>query len=172
MQGKTERCNRTIIAPLWHYVNEHQSKRDEFILPLTYPYNLQPYRSTDITDFALVLSPEASRALSSNSLDVADTSGRNVPASILKLDVLYWVRTMSTQVPNSTRVVQTIYKLYFDRRVQSTLSQQANGLEQVYFLDPRLRPTSRLSNESDQLANGNSYKFVLKKRGPYMFFSS
>jgi len=34
--GQTERYNKTIIARLRHYVDEHQSDWDEFVQPLTY----------------------------------------------------------------------------------------------------------------------------------------
>ena len=54
--GQVERYNRTILAMLRNYVNEHQNDWDRYATALTYSYNCLVQRSTNTTPFNLVLS--------------------------------------------------------------------------------------------------------------------
>ena len=54
--GQVERYNRTILAMLRNYVNEHQNDWDRYATDLTYAYNCHIHRSMDTTPFNLVLS--------------------------------------------------------------------------------------------------------------------
>ena len=54
--GQVERYNRTILAMLRNYVNEHQDDWDRYATALTYSYNNHVHRSTGRTPFSLVLS--------------------------------------------------------------------------------------------------------------------
>ena len=53
--GQVERFNRTIIASLRHYVNDHPKDWDLFTDALTYAYNTQRHKSTKHAPFELVL---------------------------------------------------------------------------------------------------------------------
>ena len=54
--GQVERYNRTILAMLRNYVNEHQNDWDHYAGALTYAYNSHVHRTTGTTPFSLVLS--------------------------------------------------------------------------------------------------------------------
>ena len=54
--GQVEHYNRTILAMLRNYVNEHQDNWDRYTTALTYAYNNHVHRSTGTTPFSLVLS--------------------------------------------------------------------------------------------------------------------
>jgi len=54
--GQVERYNRTVLAMLRNYVNEHQSDWDRYAYALTYAYNCHVHSSTGTTPFDLVLS--------------------------------------------------------------------------------------------------------------------
>ena len=61
--GQVERYNRTILAVIQNYVNEHQNDWTRYATALTYSYNCHVHRSTNNTPFNLVLSrspPEVS----------------------------------------------------------------------------------------------------------------
>lgn len=53
--GQSERYNRTIVAMLRNYDNEHQSDWDTYAGALTYAYNCHVHRSTRTTPFDFVL---------------------------------------------------------------------------------------------------------------------
>lgn len=50
-----ERYNRTIVKQLRHYVKDDARMWDELLPILTYAYNTQPYRSTGIAPFEMVI---------------------------------------------------------------------------------------------------------------------
>lgn len=55
--GQAEKCKKTtIIAWLWHYVDEHQREWDIFMQPLTSDYNAQGLKSTSLSPSIHVLS--------------------------------------------------------------------------------------------------------------------
>ena len=54
--GQVERYNRTLVAMLRNYVNDHQNDWDQYAEALTYAYNNHVHRSTGTTPFELVLS--------------------------------------------------------------------------------------------------------------------
>jgi len=103
----------------------------------------------------------------SSSSALAGTSSDKVPASVMKRQVLERLRTMCDKVDKNARVAQTRYKRYFDHKVHTTPSYNVNEYVYVDLADPRLRPASRRTNESEQLANANRYKLMFKKTGPY-----
>lgn len=55
--GQVKRNNKTILTRLRHHVADHQRDWDLFVQPLSYVYNTQLHRSTNTTEFSLVLSP-------------------------------------------------------------------------------------------------------------------
>ena len=54
--GQVEHYNRTILAMIRNYVNEHQNDWDRYATALTYAYNCHVHRLTDTNPFNLVLS--------------------------------------------------------------------------------------------------------------------
>ena len=53
--GQIERFNRTLVQRHRHYLEEHQRDWDDYVQPLTFAYNTQVHRLTEITPFELVL---------------------------------------------------------------------------------------------------------------------
>lgn len=54
--GQKERYNKTMAARLRHYVAGNQRDWDKYLQPLTYAYNIQVHRSTNMAPCGLVLS--------------------------------------------------------------------------------------------------------------------
>ena len=54
--GQTESFNRTTLSPLRHYVADNQQDWDQYINALTFAYNTQAHRSTNLPPYKLVLS--------------------------------------------------------------------------------------------------------------------
>lgn len=54
--GQVKRYNRTLVARLCHYIDEHQQVLDVFVQPLTYLYSTQAHWTNGITPFRLRLS--------------------------------------------------------------------------------------------------------------------
>ena len=54
--GQIERFNRNIFSALSHYVAENQQYWDQYINALTFAYNMQADRSTNLPPYELVLS--------------------------------------------------------------------------------------------------------------------
>lgn len=53
--GQAELFNSTFISRLRHYVSEYQTDWDPYLLPLTYAYDVQVYRSIKVSLFCLAL---------------------------------------------------------------------------------------------------------------------
>lgn len=54
-QGQVERFNRTIVAQLRTYVEDHQDHWDELVSVLTVAYNTRPQQSTGVAPFEFVI---------------------------------------------------------------------------------------------------------------------
>lgn len=63
-QGQVERYNRTIVAQLRIYVEDHQDRWDELVSVLTVAYNTRPQQSTGVAPFEFV-TPERVRTFAS-----------------------------------------------------------------------------------------------------------
>ena len=68
MNGQVELCNRTILAMLRNYVNEHQDDGDRYATALTYADNNHVHRSAGTTPFPLVLLRQPSEFLLHHSI--------------------------------------------------------------------------------------------------------
>lgn len=55
INGLTERYNQTIATSLGHYVAEHQADWNKFVQPVTYAYNNQVHRYTEVRTFRITL---------------------------------------------------------------------------------------------------------------------
>jgi len=66
-QGQVERYNRTIVAQLKAYVEDHQDTWDELVSVLNLAYNSRPQQSTGVAPLELVV-PERVRTLALESL--------------------------------------------------------------------------------------------------------
>ena len=127
--GQVERYNRTILAMLRNYVNEHQNDWDEFATVLTYAYNNHVHRSTGTTPFDLVLSrPPPAFSLYHNSRGNRKPTGEQREHYVEQLD--------ATLAKAYDRLIKTQrrYKRDFDKRVR-TANRNIRPGEYVY-LDP------------------------------------
>ena len=127
--GQVERYNRTILAMLRNYVNEHQDDWDRCATALTYAYNNHVHRSTGTTPFSLVLSrpsPEFSLHHSIRSRARPTQDQRNDYVKRLDDSIQHaYTRLLATQAR---------YKRDFDKRIR-TIRQRIKRGDYVY-LDP------------------------------------
>lgn len=71
--GKVERFNKTLVARLRHYIEEHRRSWDVFIQPLKYGYSAQVQRTAKTSDFSLVLSRTSPGATARSSMKNLET---------------------------------------------------------------------------------------------------
>ena len=127
--GQVERYNRTILAMLRNYVNEHQNDWDRYATALTYAYNKHVHRSTGTTPFSLVLSrppPEFSLHHTVRSRTRPTQEQRNE-----------YVRRLDDTIEHAyTRLVatQARYKRDFDKSIRK-IKQRIRTGDYVY-IDP------------------------------------
>ena len=126
--GQTERYNRTIVAMLQNYVNEHQNDWDVYVGALTYAYNCHVHRSTRTTPFDLVLTrppPEFSLHHSARRRSTPDANARDDFRQRLDLSI--------QKAYKSLQRTQARYKRDFDKRVRRVKSRIRAG--DFIFLD-------------------------------------
>lgn len=124
-----ERYNRTILAMLRSYVNEHQDDWDDYAQALSYAYNSHVHRSTGTTPFDLVLSrPPPDFALHH------DVSREAPPGMHRKDDFVARLQSSMRKARASLLRTQSRYKRDFDRRVRKVRKTIRAG--DYVFLDP------------------------------------
>ena len=127
--GQFERYNRTILAMLRDYINEHQDDWDKYATSLTYAYSNQFHRSTGTTPFSLIFSsppPEFSWHHSIRSRPWPTQEQRNDYVKPLDDAIQHaFTRPLATQAR---------YKRYFDKRIR-TIRQRIKRGDYVY-VDP------------------------------------
>ena len=130
--GQVERYNRTILAMLRNYVNEHQDDWDEYVTALTYAYNTSVHRSTGTTPFDLVLShPPARFTLH---YDVGEP--RYDPNSKKsREDYIRRLEMAILKARDRLKKTQLRYKQDFDKRIRVSNRNILAG--QYIYLDPR-----------------------------------
>ena len=127
--GQVERYNRTILAMLRNYVNEHQDDWDRYATALTYAYKNQVHRSTVTTPFYLVLSrplPEFSLHHSIRSCARPTQEQRN--------DYVRRFDDSIQHVYTKLLATQAQYKRDFDKRIRR-IRQRIKPGDYVY-MDP------------------------------------
>ena len=157
--GQVERYNRTILAMLLNYVNEHQDDWDQHVTPLTYAYNTSVHRTTGTTPFALVLSnPPASFTLHH---DLGETQ----PKLVGKARDEY-VRRLERAILSARsrlRKTQLRYKRDLDRRIRVANRHITPG--QFVYLDPR--DGEKVHGKLGPIAEG-PYRVLLNDRRTFV----
>ena len=127
--GQVERYNRTVLAMLRNYVNDHRDDWDRYISGVTYAYNNTVHRTTKTTPFELVLSrPPPTFTLSHD----GDSPRRTSAAT--KRDFLRRLEESITKANDSLRKTQERYKRDFDKRVRRANRKLRTG--DYVYLDP------------------------------------
>ena len=111
--GQTKMYNRTIIAILRNYVNEHQNDWDVYAAALNYAYSCQVHRSTRTTLFDLVLTrppPEFSLHHSARRHSTPDATTRDYFKQRFDLSI--------QRAYKSLQRTQARYKQDCDKRVR------------------------------------------------------
>ena len=125
--GQAERYNRTLLAALRNYVDEHQSDWDQYAAPLTYAYNCHVHRSTKTTPFDLVLSRPPPPFTLDQTADSAPNNRRFTKNEFLRrLDAS--LATARTQLAKT----QQRYKDDFDKPVRRT-NRKLRSVDFVYL---------------------------------------
>ena len=149
--GQVERYNRTIVAMLRNYVNEHQNDWDEFASVLTYAYNNHVHRSTGTTPFDLVLSrPPPAFSLYHNERGVRKPSEEQRD---------YYIEQLEATVQKAyDRLLKTQqrYKRDFDKRVRSENRNIHTG--DYVYLDPTDGTTKGMKLANHALAPTESLR--------------
>ena len=112
--GQVERFNRTLTSALQKYVGEHPKDWDLFSEAVTYAYNTQVHRTTNIAPFELVLAQApGSLALQAEPKLEEFSSSR---AYYLKWQS--WLESLMRSADKSLRKEQGRYKRNFDVRLR------------------------------------------------------
>ena len=128
--GQAERYNRTLLASLRNYVDDHQSDWDQYAGPLTYAYNCHVHRSTRTIPFDLVLSRPPPPFTLDQSDSSAPRSNRFSKNAFLKrLEAS--IDSARTQLAKT----QQRYKDDFDKRIRRTNRKLRPG--DFVYLNPR-----------------------------------
>jgi len=117
-QGQVQRYNRTIVAQLKAYVEDHQDTWDELVSVLTWAYNSRPQQSTGVAPLEFVV-PERVRTLALERLP-KDPYAEIVPrtAREAREQQRGHLRNLITQVRAALATAQRRYKRNFDKRVR------------------------------------------------------
>ena len=120
--GQVERYNRTVLAMLRNYINEHRNDWDQFVSGLVYAYNMTVHRTTKTTPFELVLSrPPPPFTLQS------DSAGPRKASRDAKADFIRRIENAIANAGENLRRVQERYKADFDSRVRRVNAKIAPG---------------------------------------------
>ena len=127
--GRVERYNRTILAMIRNYVNEHQDDWDRYATALTYAYNNHVHRPTGTTPFSLVLSRPRRSSHCTIRYDHAHFQRKNN-------ETITFGRIDDSIQHAYSRLLatQARYKLDFDKRIR-TIRQRIKPGDYVY-MDP------------------------------------
>ena len=123
--GQVERFNRTILAALRHYIDDHPKDWDLFTDALTFAYNTQPHRSTNLAPFELVLSrPPVPLSLK------CKPAVEEIPTgSQFATKWRIWFEALMSTAQEDLRRTQQQYKKNFDERLRkATESLEPGGL--------------------------------------------
>ena len=127
--GQVERYNRTVLAMLRNYVNEHHDDWDRYISGVTYAYNCTVHRTTKTTPFELVLSrPPPTFTMNHD----AHTPRRTSAAT--KQDFVRRLEDSIVKANASLAKTQARYKRDFDKRVRRANRRLSPG--DYVYLDP------------------------------------
>ena len=112
--GQGERFNRTLTSTLRKYVGEHPNDWDVFSDAVTYAYNTQVHRTTNIAPFELVLA----RAPRSLALQAEPTLEEFSSSRAYYLKWQSWLESLMRSADKSLRKEQGRYKRNFDARLR------------------------------------------------------
>ena len=127
--GQVERYNRTILAMLRNYVNEHQDDWDRYATALTYAYTNHVHRSMGTTLFSSVLSrppPEFSLHHTVRS--------RTRPTQEQRNDYVRRIDNTIEHAYTRLRATQACYKRYFDKCIRKIIQRIRTG--DYVYIDP------------------------------------
>ena len=112
--GQAERFNRTILAALRHYVADHPRDWDLFTGAITFAYNSQVHRTTNLAPFELVLA-RAPKSLAVQAQPVLEEFNS---ARQYHLKWQSWLSSLMTTARKSLHKEQARYKRNFDARLR------------------------------------------------------
>ena len=111
--GQVERYNRTILAMLRNYVNDHQDDWDRYAEGLTFAYNCHVHRATGTTPFDLVLSrPPPEMTLQHR------VNKRPKPTNLEKADFLARLQEAMQRAQTRLEKTQSRYKRDYDKSIR------------------------------------------------------
>ena len=158
--GQVERYNRTILAMLRNYVNEHQDDWDTYVTALTYAYNTSVHRSTGTTPFDLVLShpppPFTIHQDIGNPKYKADSRKS-------REDLVRRMEQAILSARRRLRKTQLKYKADFDKRIRVANRHIEAG--QYVYLDPR--DGEKVHGKLGPIAEG-PYRVLLNDRRTFV----
>ena len=167
--GQTERFNRTLVARLRHYVEEHQRDWDDYVQPLTFAYNTQVHRSTETTPFDLVLTRAPSGLVLPGTVPQDAGTHREDPRTPVqyKRATLRKLRTALECARGKLTTAQERYKASFDRKVRY---RPVIVVGDYVYVDRPPRPLRRAERDSAEITDGDgnpAVKLLPKAEGPF-----
>lgn len=130
-QGQVERYNRTIVAQLRTYIEDHQDRWDELVSVLTVAYNSRPQQSTGVAPLEFVV-PERVRSYALDQLTSSPYSKKFTgSAKQMREARRAHLRDLAFKVRNNLELAQKRYKKSYDRRV-NTVNETLKAGDWVY----------------------------------------
>lgn len=162
--GQTGGHDNAIATQLPHHKKEHQD-RDAFLQPLTYAYNSQVYRRTNMTPLSLTLTREPT-----SPADISLTAA--IPGSAKKKITATITQTGASGTPQSKENKDLLERRYGVRKVQKIFRQIGLSWTGVHSRRSRLcRCPAGHNSKADEIAQKISKKLKSKKDGPLKLIS-
>ena len=128
--GQVERFNRTILASLRHYVGEHPKDWDLFSDALTFAYNTQAHKSTNLAPFELVLSRPPPPVALQGEPQLNNVQG----SSQFHTKWKEWLRALMSTASTEMAKNQARYKANFDARIRRNKEAEQVGKGSYVFI--------------------------------------
>lgn len=119
--GQTEHFNSTLLLRLRHYVSQHQTDWNTYLLPLTYAYKLQAYRLIKVSLFSLAPMRTPSRPATVVSIRASLEPVVDMASpTYTTVELLKRATDLRQETDKNLRLAQKRYKKDYDGRVRFT----------------------------------------------------
>ena len=165
-QGQVERYNRTIVAQLRTYIEDHQDRWDELVSVLTVAYNTRPQQSTGVAPFEFV-TPERVRTFALDRLPESPYPKKfEGTAREIREQRRAHLRDLAFTVRKNLEMAQRRYKKSYDRRV-NTVNQALRAGDWVY-VDTHAKDRKKLDQKVEgpyRILKRDSHTFTVLAKG-------
>lgn len=135
--GKTDQYNKKIVEIFLYYVSQHETYCGMYLQPLTFLYNTQVYRSTNVTSFSHFLSRHPKVPTDDYQPVFLPYVEMGMPADKLRLRLLSILYLMKSNINANLKKSQRWYNTYLNRSLKFIYS--INKIMFTYTSNHRLQ---------------------------------